>query len=124
MQSTPKNSSRSTIVITIIVLVAAAVYYFYYSGGASATADQSSLSIDTTSSTSQVGADVLTLLNEIHSLKIDTTFFQTPAYQSLIDFSVAIPSVPVGRPNPFSPLGSFVSTTPASSGTAPSTAGN
>lgn len=51
-----------------------------------------------------IGADVLSLLNRINSLKIDTSIFSSLIYQSLVDFSVEIPPQNVGRPNPFAPI--------------------
>lgn len=47
---------------------------------------------------------VLSLLNQIESLRIDTTVFDGEAYQSLIDYTVPVPELVVGRPNPFAPL--------------------
>jgi hypothetical protein len=51
-----------------------------------------------------IGADVLSLLNRISSLKIDTEIFDSLIYQSLVDYSVEIPPQEVGRPNPFAPI--------------------
>ncbi len=110
MQSNPQNSAKVPVIIAIVVLAAAVIYYFYYSGAVVATDAQSGLAVDNVASNERVGEDVLNLLNQIHSLKIDTKFFKTPVYQSLVDFSVAIPTVNVGRQNPFSAIGSFVQT--------------
>ncbi len=111
------STNKVTAIITIALLVGAAIYYFYYSGASTATDPGATLSsVDSgAASTGNVGQDVLTLLNEIHSLKIDTTFFKTAAYESLIDFSVAIPSTDVGRTNPFSPFAGSAPTLPSSS---------
>lgn len=51
-----------------------------------------------------VSADVLSLLNQIQSLRIDTSLFKNPAYQTLRDYTVPIPELNVGRTNPFAPL--------------------
>ena len=116
MQQNPQNSSKTIFILTGVVLVAAAIYYFYYSGAATVTTGDSTLSGDSSQTVSSAeGQKVLNLLNEINSLQIDTKFFESPAYQSLVDFSVQIPPVPVGRPNPFSDFGSFVgNSSPAS----------
>ena len=113
MQSNQQNSAKVPMIIAAVVLLGAAFYYFYYQGDAVATDAQSSLAVSSTPTNEQTGANVLQLLNQIRALKIDTKFFETPVYQSLIDFSVEIPTVNVGRPNPFSNVGSFVTTTPA-----------
>ena len=48
---------------------------------------------------------VLSLLNQINSLKIDTSIFNSLVYRSLVDYSITIPEQNVGRPNPFAPIG-------------------
>lgn len=58
-----------------------------------------------------VGARVLVLLNQINSLKIDKTLFSDPAYLSLRDYTIQVPSLPVGRANPFAPIPGMVSAT-------------
>ena len=118
MQQNTQNSSKTIFIITAVVLAAAAIYYFYYSGASTASSADSTLSASGISDNSAVGQKVLALLNQINSLHIDTKFFEGSAYQSLVDFSVQIPPVQVGRPNPFSNFGSFVApstpSTPAS----------
>ena len=91
------SSSTKTGILIAIILVLSAGYYFYTSGGAPA--GTSSLAVQT--NTQPVGSDVLALLNTIHSLSIDPTFFQSQVYRSLVDFTVAIPPENIGRPNPF-----------------------
>ena len=54
-----------------------------------------------------VGAQVLALLNQMQSLKINTSLFKDPGYNTLIEHPVVIPPVTVGRPNPFAPLPGF-----------------
>ena len=84
-----------------IVVVVVAVGYFYYSGTSSS---PSGANLVESSADQSVGAQVLALLNQIQSLNIDTTLFTDPGYQTLRDYSVAIPAVNVGRANPFAPL--------------------
>ena len=100
--NTQKSSLKSILAIVIIIAVAAGAY-FYYEG--SATPAGTSLSESDNSSTDgSIGIHVLSLLNQIKTLKIDTSLFSSPAYQSLRDYTVAIPQVSVGRANPFAPL--------------------
>jgi hypothetical protein len=88
----------------IVIVVFAAGAYFYYQGQATPADD--ALTIDNTEVV--VGANVLSLLNQIQSLKIDTSIFKSPVYQSLIDYSIPIPTLPVGRSDPFAPIPGFV----------------
>jgi hypothetical protein len=107
MNNTQKKSSSKSWIIMIVVIVIAAGAYFYYQGQATPT--DSLLTVDDTSVV--VGANVLSLLNQIQSLKIDTSIFKSPVYQSLIDYSIPIPTLPVGRPDPFAPIPGFVEQT-------------
>jgi hypothetical protein len=56
-----------------------------------------------------VGQDILFALEELRRLKLDTTIFESPAFQSLVDWSIATTSEPLGRPDPFETLPSLES---------------
>ena len=87
----------------VVIILAAIIAYFYYIGGN--TAANSSLETSQETSDAQLaGSRVLSLLNQIKSLKIDTSLFSDPTYQTLRDYTVAIPQEEVGRPNPFAPI--------------------
>lgn len=107
--------AKIIIIILIIAALAGGGYYFYTSGNATATdASQNPIgSIDQISGPASsgvgdgstiVGADIVVLLNKVNSLKIDPAIFKTPAYLSLVDYSVQVPAVEVGRANPFAPI--------------------
>jgi hypothetical protein len=91
------QKSRLPEIIALVLIVAAAGYYFYTSSGS----NNSGASFTVTDASSSVGADVLNLLNQIQSLQINTTLFQSPVYQSLTDFTVQVPTEPIGKSNPF-----------------------
>lgn len=101
MKQQPK--SKKTIIAVIIAIVVLAIIYFYFSGG-SAPTSAGSLQSQSPDQTTVVGARVLSLLNQINSLHIDTSIFKTTAFISLQDYAVDIPEIPVGRANPFAPL--------------------
>lgn len=86
--------------MVIIAMVGLAYFYF----ASNSTPSNSSSIVGTDSATAQAGTRVLNLLNQVQSLKLDTTFFKDPGYNTLVDYSVEIPPVNVGRPNPFAPL--------------------
>ena len=48
----------------------------------------------------------ITLLAALRSASFDLEFFAIPEFESLTDFSVELTPQPVGRRNPFAPLGS------------------
>lgn len=97
--NTPKTSKTPYIVITIVVIFLA-IGYFYWSGSKPA----ESLTLDLGEDGQIVGARVFRLLNEIDSLSIDSSFFSDRSYKTLVDHSVVIPTLSVGRSNPFSPV--------------------
>jgi hypothetical protein len=54
------------------------------------------------------GAEILALLTEMKSIRLDEGLFSDPTFQSLQDTSVELNPEPKGRPNPFAPLGKDV----------------
>jgi hypothetical protein len=114
--NTQKPSKMPYIIIGIVVAVAVLVY-FYWAGSST----PSSETLEETSNGQVVGAKVFVLLNEINYLKIDSTFFTDPSYKTLRDYSVPIPTLPIGRPNPFAPLPGVLA--PGVTVTAPATTG-
>ncbi|MFA6459231.1 MAG: hypothetical protein WCV79_02435 [Candidatus Paceibacterota bacterium] len=99
------NSSKNTwITIAIIIAVSVGIYYFFMKDPAV----PENTSFEVQPEGELVGAQVLALLNQIESLRIDNTLFQSPAYQSLVDYTVPIPVLNVGRANPFAPIPGYV----------------
>jgi flagellar basal body-associated protein FliL len=97
-----KPSSMKSWIIIAIVLIVAIVAYFIYSGSST---NSSSGTIQANSdATGQLGQQVLSLLNQVNSLQINTALFTSQAYTSLKDFSVTIPTQNIGRANPFAPI--------------------
>lgn len=97
--------SKTTIIIIVAIVIALGGAYFYLSGDSKQPAASNSLLQSTpTQSSGLIGAQVLTLLNQIRTLNIDSTVFKDKAYQSLVDYSVTIPPQNVGRTNPFAPI--------------------
>lgn len=105
MNTTQQSSSKKTFIILIVIIAIAALIYFYTLGDSAADPSSSLVQEDSASSETQaVGARVLSLLNQISSLKIDASIFDSASYQSLVDYTIAIPEQNIGRPNPFAPI--------------------
>jgi hypothetical protein len=103
-----KNSPSKGTFISLAIIVAVALLLYFYTKGEPSDASISSLSSETSeesASAQEASNRVITLLNKINSLNIDTEFFASPAYKSLVDYTIAIPDQPVGRTNPFAPVG-------------------
>lgn len=99
MNNNNKGSKTPYIILTIVVIFLV-LAYLYWSG----TKVPDSLTLDVSIDTQAVGSRVLRLLNEIDSLHVDSSLFSDSSYKTLRDYTVDIPSLPVGRPNPFSPI--------------------
>jgi hypothetical protein len=104
MKNQPSSNKRTLIIGIIIVVVLAGGWYFY-SKGSSGSSTSQLISSTPNNANAAVGASVLNVLNSVSSIKIDASFFATPAYQSLVDYSITVPPQAVGRPNPFAPVG-------------------
>ncbi len=116
------QSSTKLLIVGILMVLGSAGYYYYTTNGVQVSPD-SSLTASSFSGTlgggASVGSNVLALLSQIKGLSIDTNFFQSPSYTSLIDFSVVIPPENVGKSNPFVPLGGYVAPTTPTAPTTP-----
>jgi len=99
-----RYSSKNWLWMAIIVAVAVLAYFMFFSKPA---VDESVL-LTQPGGGEEVGLRVLNLLNQIQSLRIDATLFQSAAYRSLQDYTVEIPTDTVGRDNPFAPIPGYV----------------
>ncbi len=95
-----KPSSKKPIIIAVVVIALAIFGYFYFTGSPtdSAGIDENQI---VTSDADLVGTRVLTLLNQISSLRIEDSFFKSAVYASLVDHTVPIYEQNVGKTNPF-----------------------
>jgi hypothetical protein len=99
------SSNKKTLWIGIIIVVVLVGGWYFYSKGRSGSSTSQLIPSTPNDANATVGANVLNVLNSVSSIKIDASFFQTTAYQSLVDYSITVPPQAVGRPNPFAPVG-------------------
>lgn len=96
---------NKTLIIGLVAIVLVAVVYFAFLRGEDVPllerTGESSLG-----ASAQADRELLVLLQALESIKLDPKFFDDPVYQSLEDFRVEPAEEPVGRQNPFAPLGS------------------
>lgn len=109
--NTQNTSSKKTFIIIIVIVLIAIGYYFYSKGGESVNTDSLLSTQEINPETQIVGSKVLSLLNQISSLKIDPSLFTSASYKSLVDYTIAVPEQNIGRPNPFAPLNGPVKVT-------------
>ena len=110
-------SHNKFLFIGIVILVGGGLWYGLSQSG---TPEQSLVTTvaGSTGSPTQDTADqelVATLLT-LRRVTLSGTIFQDPAFTSLRDFGTTIVAEPVGRLNPFAPLGSLVASPSSESG--------
>ena len=98
-----ENGKNKNILIVAAILVVLGVAGYFYATR-DRTGDALLTATDFSTSTSAVDGDLLTALRQLKQLKLDASIFSNPVWESLTDFSSAIPPQPAGRPNPFLPL--------------------
>jgi len=103
--NTKSSSNKKTLIIGIIIIVVLAGVWYFYTKGSSGSPTSQLVSSTPNAATAIVGTNVLAVLNSVSSIHIDVGLFSTPAYQSLVDYSITVPAQEVGRQNPFAPVG-------------------
>jgi hypothetical protein len=98
-----KNILRFLIAISIIVGAGYLCFYAY-----TTYAETNALVTNVNPSGSfnaSNGIQVLSQLQQLSSLTLSSSIFQSPAFLSLVDFTVPVVPEPISRPNPFAPIG-------------------
>lgn len=90
------KNNKSIIIVAVLCLAGLFVYFQYFTGAAPAPL--------TSAAPAPGGANLLTALGNLQTVKLDNSLFSDPAFQSLADFGTTIPPQPIGRLNPFAPL--------------------
>ena len=96
-------SNGKKITIEIILIFAAIFFYTKLSSNEEPVGNLGF--VDAGQGGTAAGSEFIILLGELRSIKLDNAFFVDTAFQSLKDSSVTLFPVPVGRRNPFAPLG-------------------
>ncbi len=92
--------NKKNILISLVVMLGCFFAYQYW--GEAAT---SSSQLISTGNVSEVGDETLQLLSELKTLVLDEDIFTDKVFQNLEDFSMELQPQPVGRNNPFAPVG-------------------
>lgn len=101
METESSNTKKIITAVVLIAVVAFAVYFFFFRSV------EVAMVLDEFGNPVQaqvVGQDLIDLLHELESVKLDDAIFSSPALQNLVDLSVTLVPQPQGRENPFSSL--------------------
>jgi uncharacterized membrane protein len=92
---------RTPLIVVALIIVAFLAYSIFFTGESEGVLSESSQS-----ATASVDNELIALLLQLKSLTLDESLFGNAAFQSLQDLSQELIPEPVGRNNPFAPLGS------------------
>ena len=87
--------------VAVAIVLAFVLYGLFFAGNG----DSGLVSTTSDGDVDPAGAELLAALFSLRSITLDVSLFETPDFKSLVDFSQEIPSEPVGRANPFAPIG-------------------
>jgi hypothetical protein len=93
--------NKSAVIILFLILIGGGYFaYTSFSGGTS-TADMAAA----TDATDGAGTQLIALLAQLQGLKMNGAIFDSPQFASLRDETTPVLSEPIGRSNPFAPIG-------------------
>lgn len=97
------NPTLKKVLIGAAIVAASFVLYLVLFGGS----EEPALSSETPSGLpAEEGGELLSLLLQLKSITLNEGIFADGAFQTLEDFTVKLVPEPVGRKNPFAPIGS------------------
>lgn len=95
----PKNI-KNIAIIGAIVIAAFVVYVLFF-----VHKEEPVLSGTPTTASTAVDQDLVAILFELKAITLNDDIFSNPVFRSLVDFGQELVPEPVGRVNPFAPLG-------------------
>lgn len=98
-----KNNLKNILILTVVLAVSFYAYSYFFGG-----AEESVGALSVTEPTGvggAVGADLLVILSDLRTMKLDESVFSDPVFRSLKNFRVELSSESIGRDNPFAPIG-------------------
>jgi hypothetical protein len=111
------------IIITIAILIALPLIYSMIGTRPDNNSNQLLSSSNNQFAQQQIiGNEIIAALNQVQTLSLSKDIFEDPVFRSLIDRSSPIPLEPVGKINPFAPIGQQIirnTTTPTATSTRP-----
>ena len=94
-------SKYKNIILVIVVIV---IGFFAYNAFLKPGAESTLTAQEVNPGQTAVEQELIALLLELRSIRLDLGIFEDPEFQSLTDFSQELIPEPVGRPNPCVPL--------------------
>lgn len=95
-----KKIRTITISVTVLVLIGAGFFFLRSDSG------NSLLEVENISENEGVGGTVISLLARLRTVELNKDILSSPGFISLVDYGVELERQPMGRSNPFAPVGS------------------
>ena len=99
-----RENGKQFMLIAVLIIATAFVYVFFIRAPAPT---DGGIATVTPVGTGETSDEILLLLLDLRSYKLndlDLTVFADPIFQSLVNFTVPVPSETPGRSNPFAPF--------------------
>ncbi len=106
--------ARNKLLILLALVVLGAGLWYAFLGAS----DTGSLLVneDLTTSTNASDKELVQTLLQLRAIELNGTIFTAPSFMALQDFGSQIVPEPVGRPNPFAPLGASAAASSTAAG--------
>lgn len=97
----PKINKNILLIIALLVVVVGGYFLFMSKDSEPAPLTETQVGAD-----GPIGQEIVVELNRLRALQnISTDIFKNAAFASLKDYTQVVVPQPVGRPNPFAPIG-------------------
>ncbi len=101
-----KNNKLKIQKILLTIAIIVTVFFAYQYWAKADISDNAQLvSVKKDGAISEVGKETLETLLKLRSLSLDGSLFKDEVFKNLTDFSLELESQPIGRNNPFAPIG-------------------
>lgn len=111
------NTTKSLLIAVAILGAIGFGGYAYIQRGSTTSVD---LLVAESAGSSNLDGDLLKALQQLKTIKLNTTIFQDAVFRSFLDFGTVIQKQDTGRPNPFAPIGAGSSNVTSVASSSPS----
>lgn len=95
------KENQTAILVVVILIVAFFAYTYFFTGKE----EGAILQTEEVSIAAPADQDLISLLLQLKAITLSDAIFSDPEFKSLHDFSQELVDEPIGRINPFAPLG-------------------
>jgi hypothetical protein len=95
------NQKTKQIIIAVILIIVGFFTVQYFLGST----DEAPLTQDDRVQDVEGGREIIVLLNRLNQVTLNSSIFNNKVFLGLVNFEKPIPDQPIGRPNPFAPVG-------------------